>query len=77
MSNGAYESAGRIAPISEEYIDRIETEAGTAVVIQDIDTVMDAAYDGKLMSETSAPWAVVTEPFDLDGYTVFPQRWSE
>ena len=77
LSNGAYESAGRITPIPEEYTDRIETEAGTAVVIQDIDTVMDTAYDGKLMSDSGAPWAVPTEPFDLDGYTEFPQRWSE
>ena len=77
LSNGAYESAGAIRPIPEEYTTTVDTEHGPAVLINDIDRVaFEAARSGKLLSECGAPWAVGTEPFDLAGFTNFPQRWQ-
>lgn len=78
LSNGAYESSRRIHPIPSEYTLRVPRDGTMAMVIQDIDMVMlEAAAEGKLLSEFQVPWAVITQPFDLTDYTAFPKRWQE
>ncbi|MCP4645764.1 MAG: Gfo/Idh/MocA family oxidoreductase [bacterium] len=78
LSNGAYESAGGIRPVPEEFVSRKKLDSGEAAVIDGIDDlIVEAARDGRLLSECGLPWATPTEPFDLAGYGAFPQRWSD
>lgn len=77
MSNGAYESAEEILAIPKEYVRETRTEQGLGWVISDIETAMEqAAFEGQLLSEYGMPWARHTSPFDLAGYTEFPQQWQ-
>lgn len=77
MANGAYESAGRIRDIPEQYTRRIDVGDSQAVVVEGIEDVIEkASTEGKLFSECGAPWAIATEPFALEGYERFPQRWT-
>jgi predicted dehydrogenase len=79
MSNGAYESSGTIHAIPDKYIREETTHDGNvATVVDGMDRLMlDAAQEGKLLSECAVPWAMPTKPFDLSGYKDFPQRWHE
>jgi predicted dehydrogenase len=77
LSNGAYESAGRIVQVPSEYITTTKIDESTATVINGIEDTIIAAVDaGQLLSEHGVPWAVDTEPFDLTGYEAFPTRWE-
>jgi hypothetical protein len=77
LSNGAYESAGRVVPVPPDAVDEVATPNGKAWVVRHLDDIMlEAATTGKLLSECDLPWARKTEPFSLDGYTEFPQRWQ-
>jgi predicted dehydrogenase len=79
MSNGAYESSGTIHAIPAKYLREEQTHDGrVATVLDGIDRAMlDAAQEGKLLSESGIPWAVPTKPFDLNNYKDFPQRWHD
>ena len=78
LSNGAYESAGRIVPIPDEFVTTTDVDGSTAAVIGGIeDAIIAAVGAGQLLSEHGVPWAVETEPFDLTGYDTFPTKWSE
>jgi predicted dehydrogenase len=78
MSNGAYESSGTIHTIPGRHVRLVEHDNRKANVIEGIDRMLlEAALEGKLLSEYGAPWAVPTKPFDLAGYEEFPQRWHE
>ncbi len=77
LSNGAYESARRIVPVPREFVAEVQTPTGVAWVIPGVDSLMaKAASNGQLLSECGIPWALATEPFDLQSYEVFPTRWS-
>jgi len=72
LVNGAYESARRIVPIPRDAI----VPNGDATLIAGIGDVMDRGMrEGKLFSETGAPWAVSTAPWELREYASFPSRW--
>ncbi|MBN2309385.1 MAG: Gfo/Idh/MocA family oxidoreductase [Candidatus Hydrogenedentes bacterium] len=77
LSNGAYESSGRIHTIPEAYTAQVDAGGGPAVVVNGLDEAMaECAAAGRLLSEAEVPWAVATEPFDLTAYEGFPARWS-
>ena len=78
--NGAHESSGRIHRIDAKYW-RMETDTAGEhrVVVEGVDDLLKMANEqGKLFSDLdhAPPWAVATEPFDLTGYTDFPQRFA-
>lgn len=77
ISNGAYESSGRIHPIPAEYTREFVQDNQTSTVLEGIDDLMlEACRAGQLLSERGIPWAVKTERFDLSDYSEFPQRWE-
>ncbi|HUS90999.1 MAG TPA: hypothetical protein VM695_04075, partial [Phycisphaerae bacterium] len=48
------------------------------VVVGELDGILKAAKEqGRLFSDLpdAPPWAVAADPFDLDGYVEFPQRF--
>jgi predicted dehydrogenase len=76
LSNGAYESAGTIAPVPPEFVEETDGPDGKAWHVRHLDDVMlEAATTGRLLSECDLPWARKTEPFRLTGYHRFPNRW--
>lgn len=76
LVNGAYESAGGIATIPQEYLETQVMEGERYTVIRDIDTMLlYASALEKTFSEQGMPWAMPSERFELEGYAAFPQRW--
>ena len=76
LSNGAYESAGRIVDVPRESVVETHSEDGAAWTVEGIDEmVLQAARAGQLLSEARFPGGVPTKPFKMDGYEAFPCRW--
>lgn len=76
LSNGAYESSGRIHTIPQEYLRELSHDDLTATIIDNIgETILHASEEGKLLSEWGVPWAVPSRPFDMLNYQTFPQQW--
>jgi predicted dehydrogenase len=88
LSNGAFESSGRVYPIPGEFVERDEElvrpvrggkdERESALVcnLPDIVPTIDRAAERRaLFSDLGIPWAVATEPFDVSAYDHFPQRF--
>ncbi len=72
--NCAYESSGQVHAIDDSYLTISSTEKGVKTVIDGIDEAIEYAHEnGKLLSETSAPWAVESIPYETAGYNFFPQ----
>ena len=77
--NGAHESCPRIIDIpkaltEEVYEDLPDGEKTRFVVVKGLDDLIHRTFEeGKLFSELGAEWAQRTEPFDMAGYTRFPQ----
>jgi predicted dehydrogenase len=71
--NAAFESSGKITPISAEHISRSELGDSVKTVIKPIDELLAVAHsNGKLFSEVGSPWAVASKPFKVENYTKFP-----
>ena len=72
VSNGAYQSAGKIVPIGAEYVRRYPAEHSMATEVKDIGAIIEeAARKRKLFSEIGVPWAKKTAWFDVRGYETF------
>ncbi|KKM66832.1 hypothetical protein LCGC14_1477180, partial [marine sediment metagenome] len=75
--NGAFESSRRTHPIDPRYVSRIGEGPEARVIVDGLnDAITRGAAEGKLFSELDCPWAVKTEPFDLTGYSEFPQAFE-
>lgn len=78
--NGAYESSGRVHRIPADCVEKANEGTGREqTAIRGIEPVIRAAAErGCLFSDLDdAPaWAVAGEPFDLQGYAQFPQKFS-
>jgi len=71
--NAAFESSGKINPITVEHINRSEQGDTVKTVIRDIDELLTVAHgSGRLFSEVGSDWAVASKPFKVDNYTKFP-----
>ena len=76
--NGAFESAGRARAIPAEYCRRTGEGRQAKVIVEGLTEAIDhCGAEGKLFSDIGCPWAEPTEPFDMEGYTEFPQRFSD
>ena len=77
--NGAHESCPRIFDIPkalvEDVYDTLPDGGKTRfVVVKGLDDLIHRTFEeGKLFSELGAEWAQRTKPFDMAGYTRFPQ----
>ena len=75
--NGAFESAGRIRAIPAEFSRRVGEGPDARTVVDGMDeAILRCAAEGKLYSDIGCDWAEPTEPFDLTGYSRFPQRFK-
>lgn len=74
--NGAFDSAGTIHSIPEEYL-RAEDQNGTRCLsISGVETVMEDAFaSNSLYSEMGVPWACRGVVFDTGNYSRFPMRF--
>ncbi len=76
LSNGAYESSGKVHAIGPEHIVRLPLNDSTATIIPNIDTLIpQAIQEGKLLSEMGLPWTTSTKPYDMTNYRQFPTIW--
>lgn len=75
--NGFFESAGQVRSIPADLV-RIEGHGPKSryIVAGLDDAIIRCGREGKLFSEIGVPWAVPTKPFELDGYSHFPQRFA-
>jgi len=77
--DGAHESSGRVHRIGREHWHFEEADTDRQrVVVGELDGILKAAKEqGRLFSDLpdAPPWAVAADPFDLDGYVEFPQRF--
>ena len=72
VSNGAYQSAGKIVPVGAETMRRYPEEHSMATEVKDIGAIIEeAARKRKLFSEIGVPWAKKTPWFDVRGYETF------
>jgi len=78
--NGAHESSRRIHRIDAAFVRHAEKDTDNAgATVEALDDCLNAATRGPcLFSQVTGapPWAVATEPFDLAGYSQFPQRFT-
>ena len=78
--DGAHESSRRIHRIAAEHARRIDagTDQARTVVAGLDELLVRCAEAGCLPSDLgdAPPWAVATEPFDLAGYSRFPQAFG-
>lgn len=76
-ANGAFESSGVVRAIPDAFVTRSAAEDMPGAYIHGIEADIKAAYAaGKLFSELGVPWAVPSEPFELEAYRHFPQRFK-
>lgn len=90
VSNGAFDSSGKVHPIAPEYIDcrdepvdsykyvkRSEDETTKIYELKGaVDAIKRAGDQRALFSDLDLPWAVKTPALDLAGYEHFPQRYQ-
>ncbi|MFA6639437.1 MAG: hypothetical protein WCS23_02730, partial [Defluviitoga tunisiensis] len=71
--NGAYDSAGKIIPIPEKYVEEFETEEKEyKTVLKGIDEVIYEAFEKKvLFSDLGVKWAVPTKEVNVRNYVFF------
>ncbi|TLS52686.1 Gfo/Idh/MocA family oxidoreductase [Paenibacillus antri] len=75
-ANGAFESAGRIRTVPPAFVVRSTDADQPGSYIEGIEATLKEAFAaGKLLSETGAPWAEPSTPFDVSDYRHFPQRF--
>lgn len=74
--NGAFDSAGSIHPIPEEYKESEETNEVKYHNIQGIEKIMEDAFESNsLYSEMGIQWAKKGEKIDTTNYARFPKRF--
>jgi len=74
--NGAFESATVTRRIDPRYVARRGEGPAATLAIKGIDeAITRCAAEGKLFSDIGCPWAVGTDPFDLNGYDHFPRQF--
>lgn len=75
--NGAFDSAGSISSIPEEFIDSSEVDGVTFRSIKGIENTMQGALaSSSLYSEIGVPWARGSEKFDTSNYKQFPVKFE-
>ncbi|MEI8207519.1 MAG: Gfo/Idh/MocA family oxidoreductase [Kiritimatiellales bacterium] len=75
--NGAFDSAGTICSIPEQYLSRVKVGTATQIVIEGAgETLKQAFAANALFSEMGAPWARKNEKFSTENYTRFPLRFD-
>jgi hypothetical protein len=75
--NGAFESAGSINSIPDEFIELKMLSDTKHFRITGIEKVMEDAFESNsLYSEIGVPWARKSEKFDTGDYARFPVRFQ-
>ena len=75
--NGAFDSAGSIHSIPEQYIDSKMEGDIKHLSISGIEQIMEDAYESNsLYSEIGVPWAKKSRKFDTTDYSNFPVRFK-
>lgn len=73
--NGAFESSRFTHGIDLKYTSRSKKNNSIKTIVDNLDELINAAFEqGKLFSQMQVPWAVRTEPFDVEGYSKFPSE---
>jgi len=74
--NSAFDSAGSICSIPEQYLNRVDANGATQTAIGGIDRMMERAFESNtLFSEIGAPWARKSTAFNAENYSRFPVRF--
>lgn len=76
-ANGAFESSGSVTDIPRQYAEPGTQQGDPGMYIGGIEETVRAAFrEGKLFSELGGiPWAKGSEPFEVTGYSRFPQQF--
>ncbi len=71
--NAAFDSSGRPAAIPEKHLKREPHDDSVKTVIEGVEDALQKAHEeGRLLSETGAPWARSSSPVKTAGYNSFP-----
>ncbi|MFA5687608.1 MAG: Gfo/Idh/MocA family oxidoreductase [Kiritimatiellales bacterium] len=74
--NSAFESAGTICTVPEQYLRRINVGDTIQTVIDGIAGIMEQAFEANaLFSEINVSWAVQSKKFHTENYKQFPVRF--
>jgi predicted dehydrogenase len=75
--NSAFDSAGSIITIPDQFLRRTNADPAPHTVIEGVGEIMQQAFEANaLFSELDVPWARKSTVFDAENYTEFPVRFK-